>query len=84
MNHKNNNKNKINVNTIVIITILIIAIGVIGFSYFNTIIQYKKEILAFPHARSIEAINNRAKFWGSIVNLEYAEAFVKIREIQSI
>jgi N-acetylglucosamine malate deacetylase 1 len=50
----------------------------------KAIIQYKKEILAFPHARSIEAINNRAKFWGSIVNLEYAEAFVKIREIQSI
>jgi N-acetylglucosamine malate deacetylase 1 len=49
----------------------------------KAIIQYKNEIHSFPHARSIEAINNRAKFWGSVMNLEYAEAFVKIREIQS-
>jgi LmbE family N-acetylglucosaminyl deacetylase len=49
----------------------------------QAVVQYKKEISTFPHPRSIEAINNRAKFWGSLVNLECAEAFVKIREIKS-
>ena len=46
--------------------------------------QYKDEILEFPHPRSLDAIENRAQFWGSMVNLEYAEAFVKIREIKFV
>ena len=46
--------------------------------------QYKDEILEFPHPRSLDAIENRAQFWGSMVNLEYAEAFVKIREIKLV
>lgn len=46
--------------------------------------QYKNEIPEYPHPRSIESIENRAKFWGSKVNLDYAEAFVKIREIQFV
>ena len=46
--------------------------------------QYRNEIPAFPHPRSIKAIDNRAKFWGSMVNLDYAEAFVKIREIRFV
>ena len=46
--------------------------------------QYKNEILEYPHPRSLEAIENRAKFWGSKVNLDYAEAFIKIREIEFV
>jgi|SaaInlStandDraft_6_1057023.scaffolds.fasta_scaffold55572_2 N-acetylglucosamine malate deacetylase 1 len=46
--------------------------------------QYKNEIPKSPHPRSVEAIQNRAKYWGSTINLNYAEAFLKIREIQSV
>lgn len=45
--------------------------------------QYKKEINSFPHPRSTDAIINRAHFWGSSVGVNYAEAFVTIREIQT-
>jgi LmbE family N-acetylglucosaminyl deacetylase len=46
--------------------------------------QYKNEIPKFPHPRSIEALKSRAKYWGSKINVEYAEAFVKIREIEFV
>lgn len=46
--------------------------------------QYKNEIPKSPHPRSIEAIQNRAKFWGSKLNLNYVESFIKIREIKFV
>jgi len=43
--------------------------------------QYKKEISTFPHPRSKKALNNRAKYWGSTIGVEYAEAFIMFRDI---
>ncbi|MHB8871112.1 MAG: PIG-L deacetylase family protein [Candidatus Doudnabacteria bacterium] len=43
---------------------------------------YKSELHKFPHPRSLEAIENNAKNWGSKVNLKYAEAFYCLREIK--
>ena len=45
--------------------------------------QYKKEINPFPHPRSTDAIINRARFWGSSVGVNYAEAFVSVRDIHT-
>jgi len=42
---------------------------------------YKTELREFPHPRSIEGVNSLAKKRGSEINVEYAEAFVLIREI---
>lgn len=47
----------------------------------KAISQYTTEIKDYPHPRSLESIENRAKFWGSKINHEYAEAFIKVREI---
>ena len=47
----------------------------------KALMQYEKEIEDYPHPRSIESITNRMKYWGSVVGINYAEAFVKIREI---
>lgn len=44
--------------------------------------QYRKEIRKSPHPRSKTMIISRAHYWGSFVNLEYVESFVKIREIE--
>jgi hypothetical protein len=46
--------------------------------------KYKNEISEFPHTRSLESLKNRTKYWGSKINIEYAEAFVKIREIKFV
>jgi LmbE family N-acetylglucosaminyl deacetylase len=43
--------------------------------------EYKEEIGRFPHPRSIEAIENRSKFWGSTVGIKNAEAFHIVRQI---
>ena len=43
---------------------------------------YKKEINPSPHPRSLHAIRNRAKHWGSTVGLKYAEAFHLVRQIR--
>jgi len=43
---------------------------------------YKKEINPSPHPRSLDAIKNRSKHWGSTVGLKYAEAFHVIRQIK--
>ncbi|MFH1096479.1 MAG: PIG-L deacetylase family protein [Candidatus Desantisbacteria bacterium] len=43
---------------------------------------YESEIGEFPHPRSIEALRNTAKQWGSRVGLKYAEAFELIRWIK--
>ena len=43
--------------------------------------KYKTEIKKYPHPRSIDAIKNRASYYGSISGLKYAEAFMVFREI---
>jgi len=43
---------------------------------------YEFELNSFPHPRSIEAIKNLAKYRGSSVGIEYAEAF-KVERILS-
>ncbi len=42
---------------------------------------YKNEIHEYPHPRSIEAIEYRAKYWGSNVGLKNSEAFILLREL---
>ena len=48
----------------------------------KAIIQYKQEIQKYPHSRSVEAITNRSKFWGTKVGMKNAEAFISIRELE--
>ncbi len=43
--------------------------------------KYKDEMNKYPHPRSKESITNRAKYWGSSVGIDYAEAFVNLRTI---
>ena len=45
-------------------------------------LEYKKETKEYPHPRSKKALLNRAQYWGNIVGLHYAEAFVIIRELK--
>lgn len=42
---------------------------------------YRSELRGFPHARSLESIEARARAWGSQVGLVAAEPFVLLREI---
>jgi LmbE family N-acetylglucosaminyl deacetylase len=49
----------------------------------NALQKYEHEIQTFPHPRSLNSIENRAKYWGSSVGLRAAEAFVLFREIKS-
>jgi len=44
---------------------------------------YASEIRCFPHPRSGEALRSIARRWGSVVGLEYAEAFELIRSVRS-
>ena len=43
---------------------------------------YESEAREFPHPRSPEALRIQAKRWGTVVGLEYAEAFELIRSIR--
>jgi len=43
---------------------------------------YKTEVRPWPHPRSLEALRARARYWGSVVGFEAAEAFRVIREIE--
>jgi N-acetylglucosamine malate deacetylase 1 len=43
---------------------------------------YKSEMRPFPHSRSIEALESLAKWRGSIVGANAAEAFMLMRQIQ--
>ena len=43
---------------------------------------YKREIKDYPHSRSLEAIENLAKYRGNQVGLKMAEAFQVIRKIE--
>ena len=43
---------------------------------------YKSESRSFPHPRSPESLRTIASRWGSVVGVEYAEAFELIRSIR--
>lgn len=43
---------------------------------------YTSEIRPFPHPRSAEALRASARRWGSVVGVEYAEAFELIRSVR--
>jgi len=43
--------------------------------------HYSSELLPYPHPRSLEAIRNQAKFWGSSIGFDYAEPFVLMRNL---
>lgn len=43
---------------------------------------YKSESCSFPHPRSPESLRSTASHWGSVVGVEYAEAFELIRSIR--
>ena len=43
--------------------------------------HYSSEIPPSPHPRSLEAVENQAKFWGSSVGFEYAETFMLLRNL---
>ena len=43
---------------------------------------YESESRPFPHPRSPDALRIQAKRWGTVVGLEYAEAFELIRSIR--
>jgi LmbE family N-acetylglucosaminyl deacetylase len=43
---------------------------------------YKSQIKEFPHSRSIESIENLAKYRGVTIGTEYAESFCLIRSIR--
>ena len=45
-------------------------------------LQYESEVKNYPHPRSPEAIEIRAKDWGARVGIKAAEAFQLIREIK--
>jgi LmbE family N-acetylglucosaminyl deacetylase len=42
---------------------------------------YKNELREFPHPRSEEGLNAAAKKWGSVIGVNFAEAFTIIRDI---
>ena len=43
--------------------------------------EYSTELQPYPHPRSLEALENRAKYWGSIIGVRAAEPFVLVREL---
>lgn len=43
---------------------------------------YSAEVRPFPHPRSAEGMASRARYWGSVVNREAAEAFMTVRSIR--
>lgn len=43
---------------------------------------YSAELRPFPHPRSPEALADRARYWGSVVNRKSAEPFVLVRSIR--
>ncbi len=45
--------------------------------------EYETEIRDYPHPRSLGSLRNRASFWGNIVGVEYAEAFMIIRDFSN-
>lgn len=48
----------------------------------KAMVHYESEYRIFPHPRSPEALRAIARRWGTVVGLEYAEAFELIRSIR--
>jgi len=46
--------------------------------------HYSSEIPPYPHPRSLAAVENQAKYWGSSVGFEYAEPFMLMRNLVAI
>lgn len=44
--------------------------------------EYESECRAFPHPRSPEALRTLARRWGTVVGLEYVEAFELVRSVR--
>ena len=44
--------------------------------------KYKNEVMPYPHPRSKKSVTNRARFWGNVVGIEFAESFMVVREIR--
>jgi LmbE family N-acetylglucosaminyl deacetylase len=44
--------------------------------------EYESECRTFPHPRSPEALRTSARCWGTVVGLEYVEAFELVRSIR--
>lgn len=44
--------------------------------------KYRSELCEFPHPRSLKGLEASAKKWGSVIGVEYAEAFELIRKVQ--
>ena len=47
----------------------------------NAMAIYESESRAYPHPRSHDALSSRARIWGSVVGLTFAEPFVCIRRV---
>jgi LmbE family N-acetylglucosaminyl deacetylase len=45
-------------------------------------LSYEAEVRAWPHPRSAEALRDRARYWGSLVNRTAAEPFVQVRSLR--
>lgn len=45
-------------------------------------LKYTKEVRSFPHPRSPEALRDRARYWGSLVNRPAAEPFALVRHLR--
>jgi len=43
---------------------------------------YSAEVRPYPHPRSSQGLAARARYWGSVINREAAEAFVSVRSIR--
>jgi len=43
---------------------------------------YESELRPYPHSRSIEMMRIMAQRWGSIIGVEYAEAFRLVRWVK--
>ena len=46
--------------------------------------HYSSETPPYPHPRSLEAVDNQAKYWGSSVGFEYAEPFMLVRNLVEV
>lgn len=46
--------------------------------------QYESETRPFPHPRSPEALRTIARRWGTVVGLEYIEAFELVRSVREL
>ncbi len=42
---------------------------------------YESEVRAYPHPRSLESLRHRAHYWGNLVGMDAAEAFVCHRQL---